>query len=168
MALGTIFKLNSIALLIFPIIGHALNLSQTQFGLWCAIVIHNTSSVVGEASRYGNKALKVATTVKLARALWIIPVVIFSMFVFKNKKSKIKIPYFIGYFIIAMILNTYIPFVQEYSHYVFDISKSGLKLTLLLIGSGLSLNVLKSVGFKPFVQGVILWGNDFSRFFMGY
>ncbi len=156
-ALGTVFILNSIALLIFPFIGHSLNLSQTQFGLWCAIAIHDTSSVVGAASKYGTVALEVATTVKLARALWIIPVAFLSSFLFKNENSKIKIPYFIGFFILALILNTYLPIVQLYSHYVFDISKLGLKLTLLLIGSGLSLNVLKSVGFKPFIQGVILW-----------
>jgi len=157
MALGTVFILNSIALFIFPFIGHALNLSQTQFGLWCAIAIHDTSSVVGAASKYGFTALEVATTVKLARALWIIPVVFLSTIIFKNKKSKIKIPYFIGFFVLAMIINTYIPFVQKNSQYVVTIAKSGLTLTLFLIGSGLSQKVMKSVGFKPFIQGVVLW-----------
>ncbi|MEO6870355.1 MAG: putative sulfate exporter family transporter [Ginsengibacter sp.] len=156
-ALGTIFILNSVALFVFPVIGHAFNLSQTQFGLWCAIAIHDTSSVVGAASKYGAHALEVATTVKLARALWIIPVAFLSTFLFKNKKSKVKIPYFIGLFILAMILNTYIPFVQEYNHYVVNLAKSGLTLTLFLIGCGLSAKVLKSVGYKPLMQGIILW-----------
>lgn len=157
MALGTVFILNSFALFLFPFIGHVLNLSQTQFGLWCAIAIHDTSSVVGAASKYGFTALEVATTVKLARALWIIPVVFLSTFIFNNKKSKIKIPYFIGFFVVAMIINTYIPFVQNYSQYVVTIAKSGLTLTLFLIGSGLSQKVMKSVGFRPFIQGVVLW-----------
>lgn len=156
-ALGTIFILNSIALFLFPVIGHALNLSQTQFGLWCAIAIHDTSSVVGAASKYGAQALEIATTVKLARALWIIPVAFLSTFIFKSKGGKIKIPYFIGLFILAMIANTYIPFVAQYSHYLTAIAKAGLTLTLFLIGCGLSRKVLQSVGFKPLLQGVVLW-----------
>ena len=156
-ALGTIFILNSIALFLFPVIGHALNLSQTQFGLWCAIAIHDTSSIVGAASKYGTHALEVATTVKLARALWIIPVAFLSTFIFKNKGGKIKIPYFIGLFVLAMIVNTYVPFVQQYSHYLTGFAKAGLTLTLFLIGCGLSRKVLQSVGFKPLIQGVVLW-----------
>jgi uncharacterized integral membrane protein (TIGR00698 family) len=156
-ALGTIFILNSLALVLFPAIGHALNLSETQFGLWCAIAIHDTSSVVGAASKFGAHALEVATTVKLARALWIIPVAFLSTFIFKNKGTKIKIPYFIGLFVLAMILNTYVPIVQEYSHYLTAIAKSGLTLTLFLIGCGLSRKVLLSVGYKPLLQGFVLW-----------
>ncbi|MCK9613825.1 MAG: putative sulfate exporter family transporter [Bacteroidales bacterium] len=156
-ALGTIFILNSIALFIFPVIGHKLNLSQTQFGLWCAIAIHDTSSVVGAACKYGNTALEVATTVKLTRALWIIPIAFLSTFIFKNKKSKIKIPYFIGLFIIAMFLNSYFPFIQQYNYIIVNIAKAGLTLTLFLIGSGLSKTILKSVGFRPLLQGVTLW-----------
>lgn len=156
-ALGTIFILNSVALFLFPVIGHALNLSQTQFGLWSAIAIHDTSSVVGAASKYGTHALEVATTVKLARALWIIPVAFLSTFIFKTKGGKIKIPYFIGLFVLAMIVNTYVPFVNQYSHYLTDFAKAGLTLTLFLIGCGLSRKVLQSVGFKPLIQGVVLW-----------
>ncbi len=156
-ALGTIFILNSLALVLFPMIGHALNLSETQFGLWCAIAIHDTSSVVGAASKFGVHALEVATTVKLARALWIIPVAFLSTFIFKNKGTKIKIPYFIGLFVLAMILNTYVPIVQIYSHYLTAIAKSGLTLTLFLIGCGLSRKVLLSVGYKPLLQGFVLW-----------
>lgn len=156
-ALGTIFILNSIALVVFPIIGHQLNLSQNQFGLWCAIAIHDTSSVVGAASKYGTEALEIATTVKLARALWIIPVAFFSMLLFKNKNSKLKIPYFIGLFVLAMIANTYSPFVREYSSYLVVIAKAGLTVTLFLIGCGLSKKVLQSVGIKPLLQGIVLW-----------
>jgi uncharacterized integral membrane protein (TIGR00698 family) len=156
-ALGCVFILNSIALFIFPVIGHHFNLSQTQFGLWCAIAIHDTSSVVGAASKYGTHALEVATTVKLARALWIVPVSFMSAFIFKNKSKKISIPYFIGLFILAMVANTYLPVVKLISPYMVTIAKMGLTLTLFLIGAGLSRKILVSVGFKPLLQGVALW-----------
>lgn len=156
-ALGVIFILNSIALFLFPMIGHYLNLSQQEFGLWCAIAIHDTSSVVGAANKYGAEALQIATTVKLARALWIIPVALITTVVFKNKSTKIKIPYFIGLFIIAMLVNTYVPQVAIISPSIVSIAKIGLTLTLFLIGSGLNFNTLRSVGFKPLFQGILLW-----------
>jgi len=156
-ALGTIFILNSLALFVFPVIGHFLNLSQSQFGIWSAIAIQDTSSVVGAASRYGNEALQIATTVKLTRALWIIPVALLSSWLFKAKGAKIKIPYFIGLFILAIILNTYFPFVNKLGIHIVAISKIGLTITLFLIGSGLSKQVISTVGFKPILQGIILW-----------
>jgi uncharacterized integral membrane protein (TIGR00698 family) len=156
-ALGTVFVLNAIALVLFPLIGHQLHLSQSQFGLWCAIAIHDTSSVVGAASKYGNQALEIATTVKLARALWIIPVSLVSTFIFKSKGAKIKLPYFIGLFMGAVVLNTYVPLVQQLGPYVVAVSKSGLTLTLFLIGCGLSKTILQSVGLKPILQGLLLW-----------
>lgn len=156
-SLGVVFILNSVALLLFPFIGHKLLLSQEEFGLWSAIAIHDTSSVVGAAGSYGEKALEIATTVKLSRALWIIPIAFLSAFLFKNKEAKIKIPYFIGLFILAMLANSYIPAVKTISPYVVTIARSGLTLTLFLIGCGLSKKVLRSVGFRPFVQGILLW-----------
>jgi uncharacterized membrane protein YadS len=156
-ALGTIFILNSIALFLFPFVGHLLHLSQMQFGLWSAIAIHDTSSVVGAANKYGEEALQIATTVKLARALWIIPVALLTTFFFKGDKRKIKIPYFIGLFILAMILNTYVPFIKPMSGVIVAIAKVGLTVTLFLIGAGLSAKVLKAVGIKPLLQGIILW-----------
>lgn len=156
-ALGIVFVLNAIALFIFPPIGHALGLTQAQFGMWSAIAIHDTSSVVGAASKYGAQALEVATTVKLTRALWIIPLALGTSIFYKSDKKKIKIPYFIGYFILAMVINTYVPAVHEVSPYIVKIAKVGLTVTLFLIGSGLSTKVLRSVGFRPLVQGVILW-----------
>lgn len=156
-ALATVFILNAVALFVFPPLGHLFNLSQSQFGYWCAIAIHDTSSVVGAASKYGPEALMVATTVKLARALWIIPVSLVSTFLFKGDKRKIKIPYFIGLFVLAMLLNSYSPQVQQYSHYFTACAKAGLTLTLFLIGSGLSLKVIKSVGMKPLLLGIMLW-----------
>ncbi|MDX5481745.1 MAG: putative sulfate exporter family transporter [Hymenobacteraceae bacterium] len=156
-ALGVVFILNSIALFIFPPIGHWLGLSQTQFGLWSAIAIHDTSSVVGAASKYGLEALQVATTVKLARALWIIPVALGSAMLFKNGAKKVKVPYFIGLFILAMLANTYIPLVQQVGPYLVHMARAGLTLTLFLIGAGLSRQVLRSVGLRPLVQGVVLW-----------
>lgn len=156
-ALGTIFILNSVALVLFPFIGHYFNLSENQFGLWCAIAIHDTSSVVGAAGKYGVQALEVATTVKLGRALWIIPIALLSTLIFKNKNTKIKIPYFIGLFILAMIANTYFPFVRDFSHYITSFAKATLTLTLFLIGCGLSRKVLTSVGYKPLIQGTAIW-----------
>ena len=134
-----------------------IHLTQTQFGLWAAIAIHDTSSVVGAASKYGAEALQIATTVKLARALWIIPVVFFSAFLFKNKESKINIPYFILLFFVAMLLNTYIPAIAPISSVVNAIAKRGVVVVLFLIGSGLSREALQSVGVKPFFQGILLW-----------
>lgn len=156
-ALGVIFILNSVALFLFPAVGHALDLSQKEFGLWCAIAIHDTSSVVGAANKYGAQALQIATTVKLARALWIIPVALITSVIFKNKSSKIKIPYFIGLFILAMIMNTYIPQTAIIAPHLVSIAKIGLTITLFLIGAGLNLNALKSVGLKPLLQGISLW-----------
>ncbi|MEI7487626.1 MAG: putative sulfate exporter family transporter [Chryseobacterium sp.] len=157
LALAIIFTLNSVALFVYPPIGHFLNLSQEQFGLWCAVGIHDTSSVVGAASKYGNEALKVATTVKLARALWIIPVSIMTMFIFKSKESKIKIPYFIGYFILAILMNTYFLFFDSFGSTITLLSKSGLNLTLFFIGSTLSIQTLKTIGIKPLAVAIILW-----------
>ncbi len=157
LALAIVFTLNSIALFVYPAIGHLLNLTQEQFGLWCAVGIHDTSSVVGAASKYGNEALKIATTVKLARALWIIPVSLITMFIFKSKDSKIKIPWFIGYFILAILLNTYFPFMNQFSTAITSFAKSGLNLTLFFIGSTLSIQTLKTIGFKPLFTAVLLW-----------
>ncbi|MFV8372000.1 YeiH family protein [Flavobacterium sp. LB2P74] len=156
-ALGVIFILNSVALFLFPAVGHWLDLSQKEFGLWCAIAIHDTSSVVGAASKFGPEALQIATTVKLARALWIIPVALITAFIFKNKSGKIKIPYFIGLFILAMIANTYLPQMKSITPPLVSVSKIGLTVTLFLIGAGLNSTVLKSVGLKPLAQGVLLW-----------
>ncbi|HTI60316.1 YeiH family protein [Mucilaginibacter sp.] len=156
-AMGTIFILNSVALFLFPAIGHRLHLSQNQFGLWCAIAIHDTSSVVGAASHYGQQALEVATTVKLARALWIIPVAFLTSALFKTGSRKVSIPYFIGLFILAMLINTYIPIIKPLVPYITSVSKTGLTLTLFLIGTSLSFKTLKTVGLVPLLQGVLLW-----------
>ncbi|KAA8483379.1 putative integral membrane protein (TIGR00698 family) [Arcticibacter tournemirensis] len=156
-ALGTIFILNSIALFAFPAIGHFFHLTQNQFGLWCAIAIHDTSSVVGAACKYGTAALEVATTVKLTRALWIIPVAFATAYLFKDRDAKIKIPYFIGLFIAAMLVNTYVPFIRPATPYLVGIAKAGLTLTLFLIGTGLSFSTIKSVGVKPLLEGLLLW-----------
>lgn len=164
-ALGTVFILNSIALFIFPVIGHLLNLTQHQFGIWSAIAIHDTSSVVGAASKYAMyatpadkvNALGVATTVKLVRALWIVPLAIATSIIFRQRPAKVKIPYFIIYFIFAMIIGTYVPFIAPAIPYLTAAAKSGLTLTLFLIGAGSSYKMLKSVGYKPLLQGVLLW-----------
>lgn len=157
-SLGTIFLLNSLALVIFPPIGHYFGLSQHEFGLWSAIAIHDTSSVVGAASTYGEEALHVATTVKLARALWIIPLTLVVAFFFKKEGGKkMNMPWFILLFVLAMILNSFVPFIHEFSPTLFSVSKIGLTVTLFLIGAGLSITEIKAVGWRPLVLGVTLW-----------
>lgn len=155
-SLGTIFVLNSIALLIFPPIGAALKLSQTQFGLWAALAIHDTSSVVGAAAKYGAVALAVGTTVKLARALWIVPMSIATALI-KHARAKIQWPWFIGFFCLAAVCNTYLPEGVATYGMISRIAKIGLTATLYLIGTGISLATLKKVGPRPLLQGVILW-----------
>lgn len=161
-SLGTIFILNSIALFIFPVIGHSLNLSQNQFGIWAAIAIHDTSSVVGAAARFGDEALQTATIVKLVRALWIAPIALIFSIIYRaknSKKAKIAFPWFIILFLLATIFRTYsadfIP-ISLLEWFVI-IAKIGLTVTLFLIGSNLSPKILKQVGVKPLLQGVILW-----------
>ena len=156
-ALGIVFILNSIALFVFPAVGHFLNLTQEQFGLWCAIAIHDTSSVVGAALGYGEEALRIATTVKLSRTLWIIPLSIFSMFLFKTKGEKIKIPYFIILFIVAIIINSYHILPEPTTHFIVLMSKRLLIITLFLLGSTISIKDLKSTGKKPIVLALTLW-----------
>ena len=155
-SLGTVFILNSIALFIFPSIGAALKLSQSQFGLWSALAIHDTSSVVGAASRYGNEALVIATTVKLARALWIVPLALVTA-AFKHSRSKITIPWFIFLFCLAAVVNTYGPQEPRLSQMFFQLGRLGLTVTLFLIGTGISRSTLREVGWRPLAQGVLLW-----------
>ena len=155
-ALGTVFVLNSVALLIFPAIGAALKLTQSQFGLWAALAIHDTSSVVGAAARYGAVALAIATTVKLARALWIVPLSVATAVV-RGAKAKIQWPWFIGLFCLAAVCNTYLPGGTRAYSLAVTIAKIGLTATLFLIGSGISLATIKRVGHRPLLQGIILW-----------
>ena len=157
-ALGTIFILNAIALFIFPMIGHALNMSEHEFGTWAAIAIHDTSSVVGAGAAYGEEALKVATTIKLTRALWIIPIAFATSFIFKSKGQKISIPWFIFYFVLAMIVNTYLlDGMPEIGNAINGIARKTLTITMFFIGASLSIDVLKAVGVKPLLQGIALW-----------
>ena len=157
LALATIFILNAIALFIFPPIGHALGLTEQQFGTWAAIAIHDTSSVVGAGAAYGTEALQVATTIKLTRALWIFPLALASILIFRSKGKKIAIPWFILMFIGAMLLNTYLNIPQQISSTVVMLSKKALGVTLFLIGCGLSVGAIKKVGAKPLVLGLLLW-----------
>ncbi len=179
-SLGVVFLLNSIALLIFPVLGHFFHISPQDFGMWVAVAIHDTSSVIGAADAFSDESTKIATTLKLVRALWIIPLVLLSVLVSrfypqneandnskieslkkdeKAKKpvSKIKIPYFIGLFVVAILINTYIPFVAEYSSYLVWVAKKLLVTTLFLIGLSLSIEKIKKVGWRPLALGVTLW-----------
>lgn len=155
-ALGVVFVLNSLALLVFPMLGNLLQMTQHEFGIWSAVAIHDTSSVVGAAAKYGDEALQTATTVKLERALWIIPLSLITMLLNRNG-AKIQFPYFIGLFVIVMVTNSYFTGYQYiYSNIIFA-SKKILVLTMFLIGAGLNIDSIKSAGIKPFVQGISLW-----------
>jgi Predicted membrane protein len=158
MSLAIIFILNAIALFTFPVIGDALNLTQQQFGLWAAIAIHDTSSVVGAGTIYGPEALATATTVKLTRALWIIPLSLVSMTLFRGgDHKKIAIPWFIFLFIGAVVINTYLAIPSVLLDAISTISRKLLSITLFLIGSSLSISAIKTVGLKPVLLGVSLW-----------
>ncbi|HEV7571483.1 MAG TPA: putative sulfate exporter family transporter [Thermoanaerobaculia bacterium] len=156
-ALGTVFILNSIALFIFPMIGHRLGMTQPQFGVWAAIAIHDTSSVVGAAAKYGADALQIATTVKLTRALWIVPVTLATAFFFKRKSAKLTIPWFIFWFVVASVLRTYIAAPPEVWSTLTMLARIGLTITLFLIGAGLSRKSIAAVGARPLILGILLW-----------
>lgn len=167
-SLGVVFVLNAIALFIFPPIGAYFDMSAAQFGTWAAIAIHDTSSVVGAGDAYSGMlaaqgvenagdALKLATLIKLTRALWIIPLALVTMLIFRDKKSKISIPWFIFLFILAMVINTYLPLPAWLTSTLVYLAKKGLVLTLFMIGAGLSVKMVKAVGVKPFVLAIMLW-----------
>ena len=162
-SLGTVFILNSVALFLFPILGHSLGLSENQFGIWAAIAIHDTSSVVGAAQAYGSEALATATTVKLARALWIAPLALMFAFLYRKadgaSTAKVAIPWFIFLFIGAAAFRTYAPAFILPSIYesLVNLAKAGMTITLFLIGASLTPQTLKAVGVRPLVQGVLLW-----------
>ena len=158
MALATVFILNAIGLFLFPVLGHWLGLSQQDFGTWAAIAIHDTSSVVGAGAAYGEEALQVATTIKLTRALWIIPLALVTSVIFRSEGKKISIPWFILFFIVAMLINTYLlADFPQIGKFIAGIARKGLIITMFFIGASLSVDVIKSVGIRPLLQGVLLW-----------
>lgn len=157
-SLGVIFILNAIALFIFPPIGRYFGMGQAQFGTWAAIAIHDTSSVVGAGDAYGPYACQIATLIKCTRALWIIPLAFVTMFIFRDKESKgVAIPWFIFLFVIAMVINTYCGVPEAVSKTIVYISKKLLVVTLFFIGAGLSIGMIRKVGFKPLLLAVLLW-----------
>lgn len=156
-SLGVIFILNALALFIFPPLGRLAGMTETQFGTWAAIAIHDTSSVVGAGDAFGPKALEVATLIKLTRALWIIPLALVTMVIFRDKTAKISIPWFIFLFILAMVINTYAGLPAEFGKTMAFWAKKGMVLTLFMIGASLSLKSIKAVGIKPLVLAVALW-----------
>ena len=158
MALATVFILNAIGLFLFPIMGHWLGLSQQEFGTWAAIAIHDTSSVVGAGAAYGEEALQVATTIKLTRALWIIPLALVTSIIFRSEGKKISVPWFILFFIGAMLINTYLlADFPQIGKFIAGIARKGLIITMFFIGASLSVDVIRSVGIRPLLQGVLLW-----------
>ncbi len=157
MSLATVFILNAIALLIFPFIGHYMNLTEWQFGIWSAIAIHDTSSVVGAATTYGGESITIATTIKLARALWIIPLVIFTAIIYRKKTGIKGFPYFILLFLGASMASTYLSIPSSITEHVVRFSKVGLSITLFLIGASISVKSIKDTGWRPLAMGILLW-----------
>ncbi|MFT7681028.1 YeiH family protein [Moritella dasanensis] len=157
LALAVVFILNSVALFVFPVIGHLLEMSQHAFGVWSAIAIHDTSSVVGAASAYGDEALLTATTLKLARALWIIPVAFISALLFKGDSKKITVPFFILFYCFAIFIAYALPDYQVLYQGIFNVSKQVLVMCLFLIGAGITVQKVKDAGVRPLVLGVLLW-----------
>jgi len=155
-SLGAVFILNSIALFIFPLIGYAFHMTQSQFGLWSALAIHDTSSVVGATAKYGATALAIGTTIKLARALWIVPLSVVTAVTLKSK-ARIQWPWFILFFCLAALLNTLLPTFNTEFGVMNHLGKIGLTVTLFLIGTGLNKETLKRVGARPLLQGLALW-----------
>jgi uncharacterized integral membrane protein (TIGR00698 family) len=162
-SLATVFVLNSVALFLFPVIGHAAGMSQDQFGIFAAIAIHDTSSVVGAAAAYGADALSVATTVKLARALWIAPVALLFMYIYRRRgtetAAKIAFPWFILLFVLATAVRSYTPpnFPPSVFESIVNLARAGMTVTLFFIGASLSWATLRNVGVRPLVQGLVLW-----------
>jgi uncharacterized integral membrane protein (TIGR00698 family) len=166
-AMGTVFILNAAALYVFPIVGHALGLTQVQFGTWAGIAIHDISSVVGASAHYGLDALQTGTAVKLSRALWIIPVSLAAATVFQSRRERrrrvtnhsptLRLPWFIGFFLLASVARSFVPGMAEISPILGRVATTGLTLTLFLIGAGLSMKSLRAVGWRPFLQGILLW-----------
>lgn len=156
-SLGVIFILNAVALFVFPPIGRILDMTQQQFGTWAAIAIHDTSSVVGAGEQFGEQALQIATLIKLTRALWIIPLALVTMFLFREKGSKISIPWFIFIFILAMVVNTYVNLPEWFVGTMVWIARRGMVVTLFMIGASLSLATVKQVGIKPLLLALTLW-----------
>ena len=157
-ALATIFMLNAVALFVFPTIGSWIGLSQQQFGMWAAIAIHDTSSVVGAGAAYGKEALEVATTIKLTRALWIIPLALLTSYIYKSDRRKIAIPWFIIWFVVAIVVNTYLlSDMPQIGQFVSSIARKLLILTMFFIGASMSKDAIKTVGIKSLFLGIILW-----------
>lgn len=156
-ALGAVFILNSLALFLFPFLGYVIDLNQSEFGYWAAIAIHDTSSVVGAAATYGAEALAIATSVKLGRALWILPLTFTASLIYKSKNKKVSFPYFILLFVAGMLLNTFVPTIAALSQWIVPAAEKGLTLTLFLIGTGLSMDEIREVGSRPLITAILLW-----------
>ena len=157
-ALATIFMLNAVALFVFPTIGNWIGLSQQQFGMWAAIAIHDTSSVVGAGAAYGKEALEVGTTIKLTRALWIIPLALLTSYIYKSDRRKIAIPWFIIWFVVAIVVNTYLlSDMPQIGQFVSSVARKLLILTMFFIGASMSKGAIKTVGIKSLFLGIILW-----------
>jgi len=156
-ALVVIFVLNAFALLIFPVIGHWFNMDEVHFGYWAAIAIHDTSSVVGACATYGDIALQTGTTVKLTRTLWIIPLVFVISLINRNKSAKVTVPWFILFFLLAILIETYVPGMEKVDGFLTWLGRRGMTISLFFIGASIKLSEVKSVGIYPFLQGICLW-----------
>ena len=156
-AMGTVFVLNAVALVLFPLLGHALGLTQEQFGLWAGVAIHDVSSVVGAGTAYGPDALHIATAVKLSRTLWIIPITLLAALAFRVRAARPQIPWFIGLFLLASVARGAVPGLAAASVAIVTVARAGFAVVLFFIGAGISLPTLRAVGWRPMAQGVVLW-----------
>lgn len=161
-AMGTVFCLNAVALYLFPPLGHLLGLSQEQFGTWAGIAIHDVSSVAGAAAQYGDAALRTATVVKLSRVLWILPLTLAAAMLFRHRQTGAPrpaagVPWFIAGFLLASALASVVPTVAQVAPALVHLAKTGFAFTLFCIGASLSREALRAVGYRPLLQGLLLW-----------
>lgn len=168
-SIGTIFLLNAVALYVFPVAGHLLHLSQAQFGLWAGVAIHDISSVVGAGLSYGPDSLETAIAVKLSRTLWIVPLTLAIAFSLGRRHKpvveaspqprnyRIAAPWFIGFFLLASLLSSYVPTVSAWAPHLSEVARRGMILVLFLIGTSLSVRALKAVGWRTVASGLTLW-----------
>jgi len=152
-----VFLLNLFAIIVFPLLGEAIGLSQRQFGIFAALTIHDTASVIGAASIFGNEALEIATIMKLGRTIWIIPLVLLSSWYFNRRKESLDFPYFILLFIFFVIAGSFFIFEDSWILFFKNTSKIFLSLGLFFIGTEISFNAIKQISSKPVSFAVLLW-----------
>jgi uncharacterized integral membrane protein (TIGR00698 family) len=157
-ATALVFLLNVVALMTFPFIGQWLNMSQEAFGVWVALAVHDTSSVVATAAIYGEEAAAVATTVKIGRTLWLIPVAFLASLIYREKEAKLRVPLFVLLFILAALISSFVSLSSDVLQLVTTVSKTLLVVALLMIGLEINRSTLQQMSWRSVLFGVTLWG----------